>query len=200
MTHLILIRHGETDWNIEGRWQGQTDIPLNNQGLRQADEIAKALSQTEIHAIFSSDLLRAHQTAEILACLKNLPVHVDRRLREIHQGEWQGLLISEIQKRYVIQFQDRQKEPLNTAPPGGETAAQVQQRALAAIRHIVRQYPSQTVAVISHGFTLATVLVYYQKKPFEKVWESIPPNAAILHLRIPPFSTHHTSSANRSMK
>jgi broad specificity phosphatase PhoE len=88
MTCLLLIRHGETDWNIEGRWQGQADVPLNQRGRQQAIDIARSLCHSDIHAIYSSDLQRAWHTAQVLARLKKLPIQPDTRLREIHQGEW----------------------------------------------------------------------------------------------------------------
>jgi broad specificity phosphatase PhoE len=184
MMRLILIRHGETDWNVEGRWQGQVDMPLNEHGRQQAVEIAQKLIKTSIQAIYSSDLQRAYQTAEVLARLKGLPIHTDKRLREIHQGKWQGLHISEIQARYTQEFQRLHEYPLEIAPPGGETALQVQQRALAAIEDIIQKHPGITVAIISHGFTLATILSHFREIPFNQVWELIPQNGSILTLEV----------------
>jgi 2,3-bisphosphoglycerate-dependent phosphoglycerate mutase len=86
MTQLWLIRHGLTDWNLEGRYQGQSDIPLNAEGLAQARRLAERLKGTSIEALFSSDLLRAYQTAKILGECLGLPVQADPRLREIHQA------------------------------------------------------------------------------------------------------------------
>jgi probable phosphoglycerate mutase len=188
MTKLYLIRHGETDWNLEGRWQGQADVPLNANGEIQAQQIAASLVDNPLAAIISSDLLRARQTARAIADLKRLPVHLDRRLREIHQGRWQGLLVSEIQARYAREFEQRHADPLRIAPPGGETAYQVRQRALEAIRDILDQYPHAEVALVSHGFTLAIIRTHFLELPFEQVWDLVPPNASVNTLVIEKFT------------
>jgi len=176
MTRLILIRHGETDWNSEGRWQGQVDVPLNATGWEQAQQMARSLESAHIAAIYSSDLQRARQTAQVLADSTGLLLHLDSRLREIHQGEWQGLLFSEIQARYAQAYQDRQRDPLNFASPGGEAVAQVRERALAATRDIIRQHSDATVAVVLHGFVLAVLIAHLRGQPFDQVWDLIPGN------------------------
>jgi broad specificity phosphatase PhoE len=174
MTKLILIRHGETDWNVQGRWQGQADVPLNVHGRQQAMQIAKTLVSENISAIYSSDLGRAIETAEALARLKGLSVHIDRRLREIHQGDWQGLLITEIKARYARLFDERMKNPFEIAPPGGETVSQLKERILLAINEIIQKYPQETVAVVSHGFALALLRTHFNQLPIEEVWALLP--------------------------
>ena len=96
MTTLYLIRHGETPWNVEGRYQGQLDPPLNENGRRQAQTTAAQLALMGFEAIYSSDLARAQQTAKALVEKTSLPLQLDPRLREIDQGEWQGILIGEL--------------------------------------------------------------------------------------------------------
>ncbi|HEX9617128.1 MAG TPA: histidine phosphatase family protein [Anaerolineales bacterium] len=184
MTRLILIRHGETDWNAEGRWQGHADVPLNSRGHAQAEEIARSLAGEKIDAIYVSDLRRTEQTAEPLARAQGLEVRVDQRLREIDQGEWQGLVISEIQSRYADEFRQRRENPLEVAPPGGETALQVRERVLAAVQDILSAHPGQTVAIVSHGFALAVIRAYFQGVPIGKVWELVPKNGEIVELEI----------------
>ena len=176
MTRIILIRHGETDWNIEGRWQGQADVALNQTGWRQAQEMAHALEAAGITAIYSSDLLRARQTAQVLADACGLPVHLDSRLREIHQGEWQGMLFSEIQARHAQAYQDQKQNPLGFAPPGGETAVEVRQRIVSAAQDLIRLHPGDTIAVVSHGFALAILIAHLRGEPFDRVWNLIPAN------------------------
>lgn len=184
MTRFILIRHGETDWNIEGRWHGQADIPLNECGREQAVQTAHALAGMNIAAIYSSDLIRARETAEMLALLAKLPVQFDVRLREIHQGEWQGLLASEIQAGYTREFQQRAMDPMSVTPPGGETVPQVMERLSAAIEEISQLHSGETVAVVSHGFVIACLLVHYQGLPMEKAWEMIPENGGWREIRV----------------
>jgi probable phosphoglycerate mutase len=184
MTHLILIRHGETDWNREGRWQGQADVPLNENGLRQAVQIANLLRNKKIQIIYSSDASRARQTAEALGRAIGLRVNVDVRLREIHQGAWQGLLITEIKERYSKEFRSRRANPLTIAPPGGETTKQVQERALSFIKDIYDHYPNEAVAIVSHGFTIAVIVAHLKRIPFRKVWNLVPKNGDLIELDI----------------
>ncbi len=174
MTHLILIRHGETDWNIQGRWQGQEDVPLNQHGLQQAQQTAESLANTNIDAIYASDLTRAVDTAKPLSRLTGLPIQLDSRLREIHQGEWQGLLISEIQSRYSDLFKKRIDNPLEVAPPGGETVRQVWERVSQALNEIVQKHPNNTIAIISHGFVIAVARIHLEHRPLENVWGMVP--------------------------
>jgi broad specificity phosphatase PhoE len=151
-------------------------VALNATGWRQAQQMARSLEQAGITEIYSSDLLRARQTAQVLADSAGLPLHLDIRLREIHQGDWQGLLFSEIQARYAQANQDRQRDPLNFSPPGGEPIAQVRSRVLAAAQEIIHLHPDATVAVVSHGFVLAVLITHLRGQPFDQVWDRIPGN------------------------
>jgi len=176
MTQLFLVRHGETDWNVEGRWQGQADVPLNERGREQAAQIAAALSGHGLSAIYTSDLQRALETAKPLALAAGLQIQIDPRLREIDQGEWQGLLVDEIQRRYADHFRRRLEDPWDVAPPGGETVRQVHTRVLAAIQDILHCHPDDRVAVVSHGFVIALIQVHYRGLPIQQVWNNIPNN------------------------
>jgi len=187
MTYLYLVRHGETDWNVEGRWQGQADVPLNENGRAQAARIALALAGVGLKAIYSSDLLRARETAQALAERSSAPLHLDPRLREIHQGEWQGLLVAEIQARYGEAFRSRLEDPLSVAPPGGETAEQVKVRVVSAIEAIREQYPSDRVAVVSHGFAIAVIQVHYLGRSIRQVWDLVPENDEWIELDLAPL-------------
>jgi broad specificity phosphatase PhoE len=184
MTHFLLIRHGETDWNLEGRWQGQADVPLNQHGRQQAVTIAHVLCCTRIDAVYSSDLQRAWQTALELAQVKKAPLQPDPRLREIHQGEWQGLRIDEIRLRYKHEFLRRNDNALQVAPPGGETALQVRDRALDALNDILMEYPNGAIAVVTHGFVIAVLRAHYAGKPIEEVWGLVPENGEIVELDV----------------
>jgi alpha-ribazole phosphatase len=179
MTRLVLVRHGETDWNVEGRYQGQSDVPLNANGLAQAEALAGQLGGERFEAIYTSDLARAAQTAEALAARTGAPIHPDPRLREIDQGEWEGLLLAEIEARYAEAFQRRRLDPLTAQPPGGESVGQVRERVLEVIREISRIHPDGSVAVVSHGLAIALVKVYLAHLPLESVWDHIPPNASV---------------------
>lgn len=177
MTTLILIRHGETDWNNEGRYTGQSDVPLNARGLEQAGSLAKQLQGRKIDVIYSSDLRRAHQTAEALAESSGTRILIDPRLREIHQGEWEGMLFKDIRASYSQAWEQRARDPLLVAPPGGETVGQVRTRVLEALREILQQHPDGHLAIVSHGLVLALIKVHIAGLPIETVWDHIPNNA-----------------------
>ena len=176
MTSLYLIRHGQTDWNIEQRWQGQSDIPLNAAGRQQAERLAAELVTTKFSAIYSSDLSRAYETALALSRINGLPIQRDPRLREIHQGEWQGLREIDIQAHYGNAFQARKQNPLHVAPPGGETVIQVRDRVISAVNDICSMHPKERIALVSHGFALALIQVHFTQMPIETAWQIIPAN------------------------
>lgn len=186
MTQLWLVRHGQTDWNVEGRYQGQADKPLNANGLAQAEQLAAQLDGRRFEALYSSDLLRARQTAEALSRKTGLAVQIDPRLREINQGEWEGELAVVIRERYEIQLAGRRADPINGRPPGGESASEVAARVRAAADDIARRHPHGAVLVVSHGLALATLIARADGIPLEKVYSVIPDNAAIRILLWPP--------------
>ena len=177
MTCLILIRHGETDWNTEGRWQGQIDVPLNENGKNHARQLAIELAGAGIQVIYSSDLTRALETARPLAEALGLPVRTDQRLREINQGDWQGLLITEIQERHAELFRSRMANPHSVASPGGETMLQVEARVYQSLDEILQKHPDETVAIVAHGFVIAVLRVRLEHKKVEDVWHLIPGSA-----------------------
>lgn len=184
MTTLYLIRHGQTDWNIEGRWQGQADVPLNSNGKRQAISIARQMSYIGINAIYSSDLVRASDTAREISKLVNIGYNLDYRLREVHQGEWQGLLVSEIEEKYLEIFRERLNDPLHIAPPGGEMVMQVRDRVIESVEEIIRKHPCMRVAIVSHGFALAVIQVHKMNRSMRDVWDFVPENDEWRVLRI----------------
>jgi broad specificity phosphatase PhoE len=139
--------------------------------------LALQIKHDALDAIFSSDLTRAQQTAQILSRTNGAPLFLDPRLREIDQGEWEGLLFEDIRARYTAAFEERLRDPLTVAPPGGETVGQVRQRVLEAIHEIIARYPHGHIAIISHGLSLAIVIVHFNNLDIQKVWDHIPENA-----------------------
>ena len=186
MTEFLLIRHGQTNWNIERKYTGQSDIPLNETGKAQARAAAAQLQADPPAAIYSSDLIRAYDTAQIIAADLDITVQQDARLREIHQGVWEGLHFDEIKARFANEFAAREDNPLEVAPPGGETVGQVQERVLQALAEIIRAHPDGRVAIVSHGLTLAVIKAHALGKPIQQVWDLIPKNAVVESVFINP--------------
>lgn len=144
----MLWRHGQTTWNAEHRFQGQTDIPLDETGEAQAEFAARRLVTLRPSAIFASDLSRAQQTAAPLARLTGLPVTADKALRERSGGDWEGLTDTEIDERYPA-------ERATWNPPNGEPTAAVADRVSAAIARIAGTLaPGELAVVVSHGAAL----------------------------------------------
>ena len=153
-TRLLLIRHGETDWNATQRIQGHTDIPLNATGQRQAARMAQALAHEELAAVYSSDLLRAAATAAPLAQAAGLPVVHDRALRERHFGTFEGASFLEIEQRWPDDARRwRQRDPA-FAPGGGESLLQFYDRVVAATLRLAAGHPGQAIALVAHGGVL----------------------------------------------
>lgn len=150
---LIVLRHGRTAWNASGRWQGQTDIGLDQLGVAQAERAAAVLAELAPSAIYASDLARAMQTAEPLARACGLPVVPDRRLREINVGSWSGLTIAEglAQMGPEDAARWRAGEDVRRSATG-ETVAEVADRAAEALTEIGLAAPSgSTVIAVMHG-------------------------------------------------
>jgi alpha-ribazole phosphatase len=178
MTELWLVRHGQTDWNVEGRYNGQEDTPLNETGIRQAQAAADRLAGERFAAVYSSDLQRAYRTAQIITARLGLPIQTDKRLREIHQGEFQGLLVNEIAKRFAVVMQQWHDNPATAHAPGGESVAQVAERLAAAADDIARMHPGERVLVVSHGMALATLIARARGISLERAYTLIPENAS----------------------
>ena len=141
MTVLLLVRHGETDWNAAGRLQGHTDRPLNDYGRRQAKELAERLAGEGADAIYASDLVRAKETAEIVGERLGLTVVVDPDLREKDWGTWEGLTGDE---RVHVEFE-------------GESTEDHRDRVMGAVRRIVARHPEQRIVVVTHGGSLRRI-------------------------------------------
>ena len=153
MTTILLVRHGQTDWNAERRVQGHSDTPLNEQGRAQARLLAEQLADRQIDAVYSSDLLRAYETARIIAERHGLEVTAIRDLRERHFGTWEGLTDDEI----FVRFPEASG---NGSWGDGESREAMADRVLEALHRIADTHPGGTVVVVSHGGPLRAALVH----------------------------------------
>jgi probable phosphoglycerate mutase len=149
VTTFLLVRHGETDWNREQRWQGHADQPLNDLGREQARGLARTLAGEALDAVYSSDLLRARETAGILAEPLGLRVRLDPRLREVDVGGWSGLTHGEIELRYPDGH--RRRLDGGTGWEDGETYGAMGARVLEALRAIADEHPDGRILVVTHG-------------------------------------------------
>lgn len=153
MTALIVVRHGETDWNRERRMQGHRDIGLNATGVEQAKQVAAALAGEAIDAIVSSDLQRALVTAQTIAAAHRLPVATDSRLRERSFGRLEGLTLADAAAQYPDDARAWSARDPDFAPVGGESLAQQQARVLAAVAEIA-DAGHRCALIVAHGGVL----------------------------------------------
>ncbi|MDT8285102.1 MAG: histidine phosphatase family protein [Thermovirgaceae bacterium] len=157
MKHIFLIRHGETDWNREGRFQGKMDIPLNAIGRKQAEAVAKALENAAFDKTVSSSLSRAADTANASAALLGLDVKIMDGFREIDHGLWEGHTAEEVEKLWPGMLAQWHSHPETVTMPGGEDLKDVQNRAWAALEDVIAA-PGKRVAVFSHDAVIKVIL------------------------------------------
>jgi alpha-ribazole phosphatase len=170
---LILTRHGETDFNIARRYQGQSDVPLNQNGIRQAEQIAKRLSAEKIDFICSSDLSRAFETARRIASLQEQsPVpQSDPRWRELDFGDWEGLNHEEMNADWHDEAQKWYRDPVNTPTPNGESLFQLAERTKSAIEDLKNNYKDKTVLVVSHSGVIQVLLCLTLGMELSRYWQ-----------------------------
>jgi broad specificity phosphatase PhoE len=158
VTELILVRHGETDWNRDGRYQGHADPPLNEAGRGQAHELARRLANVEYDAVYTSDLRRAAETAEIIVAGRDVPLTEDPGLREIDVGSWSGLTRAEIEARFP-----------GSAGHDGESDEAHLARVRRTVVRIADAHPGERVLIVSHGGSLRALRRHALKA------DSVPP-------------------------
>jgi broad specificity phosphatase PhoE len=156
--NLILIRHGETDWNRIGRCQGVADIVLNENGKKQARELAHSLRDHNIKAIYSSDLKRARETAQHIAEHHNITVQLEPGLQEMNQGDLEGLSFPDIRDKYAEVLKQWRESPETLRLPSGESLVEVQNRAWKVFEKVHQNHIGETVVVVSHNLTIITLL------------------------------------------
>jgi broad specificity phosphatase PhoE len=157
--NLILVRHGETDWNRLGICQGFADVELNENGRRQIKQLASSFKHHSISAVYSSDLKRASDTARAIADCHNLEVRLDPDLREMNQGNLEGLTFIQIRERYGALLKEWRENTDLTRLPGGECLKDVQERAWRAVARICsRHEEDENIVTASHNLTIISLL------------------------------------------
>lgn len=156
---IYLIRHGQTDWNADGRWQGHEQIPLNEDGIMQARALAAYLRHHPVSRIYSSDLVRALKTAEIVGEALGLTPIVDVRLRELHLGVLQGLTRAQIEQQHPQELEGFARDYLGYRVTKGESRLELQQRAYAAFEQAAADKHGSEAAMVMHGGTIKMLLM-----------------------------------------
>ena len=153
-TRIIAVRHGETAWNVDTRIQGHLDIALNDTGRWQARQVARALADEPLAAVYTSDLQRAHATAQAIAQASGAPLVAEPGLRERSFGELEGRTFAEIEAELPEQARRwRQRDP-HFSPTGGETQVQLRERIAATTHPLAAQHTEQLIVLVAHGGVL----------------------------------------------
>jgi len=178
VTTLLLVRHGETDWNREGRWQGHSDTHLNDVGREQARRLAAELHAVDV--VYSSDLVRARETAEILARALGLEVQFDARLRERSFGAWEGMTTPEIEAGFGEEH-TRWLAGEGAGADDAEPFADFGGRVIACLEDILARHPEETVLVVAHGGAIRVTHALANGLDYVRDHRSIPgvPNLAV---------------------
>ena len=181
----MLLRHGETSWNAENRFQGQSDTPLSPLGVQQAIALARRLEQTPLDAFYASDLSRAVDTAGFILAGRGLDLIEQKDLREISFGSWEGLTSAEVtsQRSQVELWSRYRADPMNHRPPGGETLQQLESRVVSALERIVGAHPGQMVALATHGGVIKAAVVWALGLALERRRQLTLDNASITCLK-----------------
>lgn len=176
---IFFVRHGETKWNETFRLQGQTDIPLSATGVEQAWAISKRLESLQFAGIFSSHLTRAKETAAIIAKPHGLTVKELPDLQELNFGDWEGLTVEELKKNHTELAKTWWENPLGTRIPGGETLAELAERATRSTMNIIEKYPQEQVVVVAHGGTIRSVVGSMLGLDLNQYWRLRQDNASL---------------------
>jgi len=171
--HILLVRHGETAWNREGRYQGRTDIPLSPDGQRQVRSLGQRLASLPIAAAVASPLSRAKTTAEAILAGRSLPLELDEGLVEISHGGWEGQLASDVARDHAEMFGIWRSAPGRDSPagPGAETLGDVDARAWPVLARLCARLPADGTGLIAaHDAVNRVLLCRVLGVPFEKIW------------------------------
>lgn len=170
MIQLIFIRHTATNWDKRQKYLGRTDIALSQKGERQAGLIYSYLRNKNISAIYSSDLMRAYQTASIIAKEHSLKIKKDKGLREIDFGSWEGMTFNQIQKKHSKLAKKYLSNPLNTKIPGGESFLKFRHRVNKTLKEILAREKG-TIVIISHAGVNRIIICTLLKLPLSYFWQ-----------------------------
>jgi broad specificity phosphatase PhoE len=170
---ILLVRHGETDWNLAGRFQGRSDVPLNQKGVEQANALASALGGESLAAIYSSPLVRARETARLIKVFHpSSPLYEEEGLVEMDLGEFEGIEGPRWAEKHADFRKAWRDNPASVTMPGGENLQQVQARSMAVLERITHSYPlGSTLLVCSHNFVILTILCHALEIPLNRFRE-----------------------------
>lgn len=171
MTRLYLTRHGETEWNLEGRIQGSRDSALTEKGIQQARQLGKWLANTHIDRVYSSSSQRAYQTARLIVGNRDLSIVPVDELKEMNLGIWEGCKFAEIQEMYEEQFQTFWSTPHLLSDCPRESFESLKSRVVSAIVKIIEENPGKDILIVAHAIALKSIMSYFENLPLERLFD-----------------------------
>lgn len=183
MTEIIIIRHGETEWNKTGRFQGHSDVPLSEEGRAQAEALGKNLVVDHVDAIYASDLTRAMETAAPLAERFGLPVIPDPQLRELNFGAWEGRNFNDVNAENPDAMKNFYNDPEQANIPDSENFTDFQRRVAGRVREITAQERGKRIVIVSHGASIRILLADLLSMPIRSIWHLSQLNTAVNKIR-----------------
>ena len=183
MTEIIIIRHGETEWNKTGRFQGHSDVPLSAEGRAQAAALGKNLVVDHVDAIYASDLTRAMETAAPLAQRFGLEVISDPQLRELNFGAWEGRNFNDVNAENPNAMKNFYTDPEQADIPESEPFPEFQRRIAGRVREIVAQERGKRIVIVSHGASIRILLADLLSMPIRSIWHLSQLNTAVNKIR-----------------
>ncbi len=183
MTEIIIIRHGETEWNKTGRFQGHSDVPLSAEGRTQAAALGKNLVVDHVDAIYASDLTRAMETAAPLAQRFGLEVISDPLLRELNFGAWEGRNFNDVNAENPNAMKNFYTDPEQADIPESEPFPEFQRRVAGRVREIVAHERGKRVVIVSHGASIRILLADLLSMPIRSIWHISQLNTAVNKIR-----------------
>jgi len=167
---LLLLRHGETAWNRERRFQGWTDTPLSEAGLAQAEAAARELKEHALAAVYASPLQRARDTAALIAAPHGLEVETDPDFKEVSFGQWEGLTVDEVRERDAALYEAWVETPHLVFPPEGESLAEARLRVLAGLERLRAGHPDAVVCLVAHGIPVRILILEALGLGLDRIW------------------------------
>ena len=179
MGRIYMTRHGETVWNSEGRIQGHTDIDLSPRGRAQAKALGQRLEDVDFDTVYSSDLIRAKNTADIIVQNKQVDLHTTEQLREYHKGVFEGLTVNEYKTEFPELYVSSLVNDLDFAPTGGETIRETSARMAGFVSYLKQEHMNETILIVGHGGSLRSAVVAILDLPLEANWKLVMNNCAL---------------------
>lgn len=169
-TTIYITRHGQTEWNIQKRFQGHRDSPLTELGMKQAECLGESLQQQQIDRIFTSSSGRAIKTAEIVKGQRDIPIEVSEAFKEINLGVWEGLTQDEAKIHSTLQFDNFWNDSGAFQVENSETFQQVSERAVQEVKRILQNYKGKSILIVTHTAVIKVIMAYFEQRAMKDIW------------------------------